>query len=54
MASLTQIHKAKRSNKKKRAGLRRKRKLGAKSTLSYDELFAGMGPPSEPKPKASK
>jgi hypothetical protein len=54
MASLTQIHKAKRSNKRKRAGHRRKRRLGAKSTLSYDELFAGMGPPAEPKSNASK
>lgn len=49
MASNTQIVTAKRNNKIRKANRSRKRRLAKKSTLSYEELFAGMGPPAEPK-----
>jgi hypothetical protein len=51
MASLTKIIEKKRANKVKAGGRKRKRRLARKSTPSYEELFAGMGPPQEPKPK---
>ena len=49
MASLTKILETKRANKLRRQGHRRKRKLGKKSTLSYEELFAPVAPlPDQP------
>lgn len=54
MASYTQITRTKRRRRHKNAGADRKRKLAAKSTLSYDELFAGCGEPQKPAPKADK
>jgi hypothetical protein len=51
MASHTKIIETKRANKLRKMNRRRKRLMSKKSTLSYDELFEGMGPPSEPTPK---
>ena len=50
MASLTKILETKRANKLRRQGHRRKRKLGKKSTLSYEELFAPVAPWPDSKP----
>jgi hypothetical protein len=47
MASHTKIHQAKRANRAKKMGRKRKRKLAKKSTLSYEELFEGMAPPAD-------
>ncbi len=54
MASFTQITEKKRTRRHKNAGAARKRKLAAKSTLSYDELFAACGEPQKAAPKAEK
>jgi hypothetical protein len=51
MASHTTIIKTKRANKRRKMNRKRKRRLARKSTLSYEELFAEMGPPSDSKPK---
>lgn len=51
MASFTEITENKRKRRHKNAGRARKAKLAAKSTLSYDELFAGCGAPGEAAPK---
>jgi hypothetical protein len=45
MASNTKILVTKRKRRDRRAGRKRKNKLGKKSTLSAAELFAGMGEP---------
>lgn len=53
MASFTQVTKRKRSRRRKNAGKARKRKLAERSTLSATELFAHLGAPGEPAPKAA-
>ena len=50
MASFTQVSKRKRARKHKNAGRDRKRRMGEKSTASYDELFAACGEPGKPVP----
>lgn len=47
MASLTRKQKARRGNKRRKAGRKRKRKLGKRSTRSARELFAGLGEPAD-------
>lgn len=47
MASLTQIVKAKRRNKRRKQGRKRKNKLGKKSTPSYEEVFKQFGEPEK-------
>ena len=47
MASLTKETVAKRRNRDRRQGRKRKNKLGKKSTPSYAELFAGLGEPAK-------
>lgn len=54
MASFTQISKAKRSRRHKKAGAARKAKMGRRSTLSAEELFAELGEPGKPAPAAAK
>ncbi len=54
MASFTQTTKRKRARRKKSMGADRKRKQGKRSTLSYDELFAGCGEPGKPAPKPAR
>jgi hypothetical protein len=51
MSSPTRELMHKRSARDQRQNRKRKNKLGKKSTLSYAELFAGMGEPSTPKKK---
>lgn len=51
MASFSQVTKRKRAQRKSRAGTARKAKQSRRSTLSYDELFAGFGEPGQPAPK---
>lgn len=53
MASFTQVTEAKRARRRRNMGRARKAKMAARSTLSYDELFAGFGEPGEPAPKDS-
>jgi hypothetical protein len=52
MASRTAATRVKRKNKHEKAGRRRKNRLARKSTHSADELFAGLGEPGKPAPKA--
>ncbi|MBA3539189.1 MAG: hypothetical protein H0T79_06145 [Deltaproteobacteria bacterium] len=52
MASNTKATNVKRKNKHEKAGRRRKNKLARKSTLSATELFAALGTPGSPAPKA--
>ena len=52
MASFTQTTKRKRARRQKKAGRARKRKQAQRSTLSAGELFAGMGEPGQPAPRA--
>ncbi len=52
MASNTAATSVKRKNKHQKAGRRRKNKLAKKSTLSAVELFAPMGEPGKPAPRA--
>jgi hypothetical protein len=52
MASNTKATTVKRKNKHEKAGRRRKNKLARKSTASAIELFAGLGEPGKPAPKA--
>ncbi|MEX1369197.1 MAG: hypothetical protein AB1Z98_39075 [Nannocystaceae bacterium] len=47
MASLSRVTETKRRHKQKKAGRARKSKLARRSTLSYDELFAGCGEPRD-------
>ncbi|RMH00499.1 MAG: hypothetical protein D6705_00190 [Deltaproteobacteria bacterium] len=50
MASFTQITKRRRAIRRRNRGADRKRKQAKRSTLSYDELFAGCGEPGKPAP----
>ena len=52
MASNTKATTVKRKNKHEKAGRRRKNKLARKSTASRVELFAALGEPGKPAPKA--
>ena len=52
MASRTAATSVRRKNKHKAAGRRRKNTLARKSTLSAVELFANLGEPGKPAPKA--
>ncbi len=52
MASNTAASDVKRKNKHKAAGRRRKNASAKKSTLSAVELFAALGTPGQPAPKA--
>ncbi len=52
MASNTAATRVKRKNKHEKAGRRRKNKLGRQSTLSNVDLFAALGEPGKPAPKA--
>ncbi|HEY1816960.1 MAG TPA: hypothetical protein VGG74_31645 [Kofleriaceae bacterium] len=52
MASNTKSTTVKRKNKHEKAGRRRKNRLARKSTSSATELFAGLGEPGKPAPKA--
>jgi hypothetical protein len=52
MASNTKATTVKRKNKHEKAGRRRKNKLAKKSTASRVELFAALGEPGKPAPKA--
>jgi hypothetical protein len=52
MASNTKATTVKRKNKHEKAGRRRKNKLAKKSTASRVELFAALGEPGKPTPKA--
>ncbi|HEY0255661.1 MAG TPA: hypothetical protein VGC41_29230 [Kofleriaceae bacterium] len=52
MASNTKATTVKRKNKHEKAGRRRKNKLAKKSTQSRTELFAALGEPGKPAPKA--
>ncbi|MBX3158668.1 MAG: hypothetical protein KF773_22055 [Deltaproteobacteria bacterium] len=52
MASRTAATRVKRKNKHEKAGRRRKNKLARKSTPSATELFASLGEPGKPAPKA--
>jgi hypothetical protein len=52
MASFTQVTKRKRARRRGNAGKARKRKQSERSTLSAAELFAHLGAPGEPAPKA--
>ncbi len=53
MASFTAVTKRKRARRQKNAGHARKLKLGRHSTLSAAELFAPLGEPGKPAPKAA-
>jgi len=53
MASFTQVTERKRSRRHKNAGHARKVKLARKSTPSETELFAALGEPGKPAPKAA-
>lgn len=48
MASQTQITRIKRRQKLRKAGRRRKNKLAKQSTVSANELFAGLSGQPEP------
>lgn len=52
MASNTAVTEARRRRNHTKAGQKRKKKEGRKSTPSYAELFAGMGEPGQPKTQA--
>jgi hypothetical protein len=54
MASNTKATTVKRKNKHEAAGRRRKNRLSRKSTASAVELFAALGEPGKPAPKAAK
>jgi hypothetical protein len=53
MASFSAITKRKRARRQKNAGHARKMKMGRHSTLSAKELFAPLGDPGQPAPKAA-
>jgi len=48
MASNTMATWHKRTQKKKSSGRKRKNQQARHSTVSFDELFAGMGEPGKP------
>lgn len=52
MASNTMATWHKRTRAHKNAGRKRKNTMAKHSTPSYDELFAGLGEPGKPAPKA--
>jgi hypothetical protein len=52
MASRTAATRVKRKNRHEKAGRRRKNRLARKSTASATELFAVLGEPGKPAPKA--
>lgn len=52
MASNTAVSEARRARNHQKAGARRKKKEGKKSTPSYTELFAALGEPGKPAPSA--
>jgi len=52
MASNTAASSVKRKNKHEKAGRRRKNRLARKSTLSNVDLFAALGEPGKPAPRA--
>lgn len=54
MASFTDITKRKRARRHKNAGHARKMKQGKRSTVSEKELFAALGEPGKPAPKAAE
>ena len=54
MASNTMASWHKRTRKHKNAGRKRKNAEARHSTLSEADLFAGMGEPGKPAPKAAK
>lgn len=53
MASFTAVTKRKRARRQKNAGHARKMKQGVRSTISAQELFAALGEPGKPAPKAA-
>lgn len=53
MASNAVVTKRKRANRIKNAGHARKMKMGKRSTISAKELFAALGEPGKPAPKAA-
>ena len=53
MASFTARTKRKRAQRQKNAGHARKMKQGQRSTVSAQELFAALGEPGKPAPKAA-
>lgn len=53
MASFTQVTERRRSRRHKNAGHARKVKLSRKSTPTEQELFAALGEPGQPAPKAA-
>lgn len=52
MASNSRHTEAKRRQRLKNAGRKRKNKMATKSTLSAAELFADLGEPGQPAPAA--
>lgn len=52
MASNTAASENKRKRSHKNMGRKRKNKLARRSTLSATELFASLGAPGQPAPKA--
>ena len=52
MASNTASTRVKRKNKHEKAGRRRKNRLAKRSTASDATLFAALGEPGKPAPKA--
>ncbi len=52
MASNTKATTVKRTNKQEKQGRRRKNKLARRSTVSTSELFAALGEPGQPAPRA--
>jgi len=52
MASNTTATRVKRTNKHEKAGRRRKNRLAKRSTASDIELFAALGEPGKPAPRA--
>lgn len=53
MASNTKATSVKRKNKHEAAGRRRKNRMSRHSTKSATELFAALGEPGKPAPKAA-
>jgi hypothetical protein len=54
MASNTAVSSRRRCRNHKKMGADRKRKESTRSTLSAAELFAALGEPGKPAPKAAK
>lgn len=53
MASFSVVTKRKRARRQKNAGHARKMEMGRRSTISATELFAALGEPGKPAPKAA-